>query len=61
MFSFFVVFTAVVFGAQSSGTIFSFAPDMGKAKQASAELKQLFERPVSIGRVGRHGGGGRVL
>lgn len=48
MFSFFVVFSAVTFGAQSAGTFFSFAPDMGKARQASAELKQLFERPVAI-------------
>ncbi|OAA54115.1 ABC multidrug transporter mdr1 [Niveomyces insectorum RCEF 264] len=48
MFSFFVVFQAVVFGAQSAGTMFSFAPDMGKAKQASAELKRLFDSKVEI-------------
>ena len=48
MFSFFLVFQAVIFGAQSAGTVFSFAPDMGKAKQASAELLKLFDRHVVI-------------
>lgn len=41
---FFIVFAAVIFSAQSAGTIFSFAPDMGKAKNAAAELKKLFDR-----------------
>lgn len=44
MFQFFVCFMAVIFGAQSAGTVFSFAPDMGKAHQAAAELKTLFDR-----------------
>ncbi|KAJ2899894.1 putative leptomycin b resistance protein pmd1 protein [Zalerion maritima] len=44
MFQFFVCFSAVIFGAQSAGSIFSFAPDMGKAHQAAAELKTLFDR-----------------
>ncbi|CAK7214104.1 hypothetical protein SBRCBS47491_002035 [Sporothrix bragantina] len=48
MFSFFLVFQAVIFGAQSAGTVFSFAPDMGKAKQASAELLKLFDNKVVI-------------
>ncbi len=48
MFQFFVCFSAVIFGAQSAGTIFSFAPEMGKAKQASAELKMLFDRKPTI-------------
>jgi ATP-binding cassette, subfamily B (MDR/TAP), member 1 len=48
MFQFFVVFNAVIFGAQSAGTIFSFAPDMGKAKHAAAQLKQLFDRKPEI-------------
>ncbi|EPE35282.1 P-loop containing nucleoside triphosphate hydrolase [Glarea lozoyensis ATCC 20868] len=48
MFQFFVCFSAVIFGAQSAGTIFSFAPDMGKAKQAAAELKILFDRQPTI-------------
>ncbi|PGH18238.1 hypothetical protein AJ79_00577 [Helicocarpus griseus UAMH5409] len=48
MFQFFVAFTEVIFGAQSAGTVFSFAPDMGKAKSAAAEFKKLFDRRPSI-------------
>lgn len=48
MFQFFVCFSAVIFGAQSAGTIFSFAPDMGKAKHAAAQLKTLFDRVPEI-------------
>ncbi|KAK4543161.1 hypothetical protein LTR36_005939 [Oleoguttula mirabilis] len=48
MFQFFVCFSAVIFGSQSAGTIFSFAPDMGKAKHAAAELKRLFDRKPEI-------------
>ncbi|KAF2095310.1 ATP-binding cassette transporter ABC4 [Rhizodiscina lignyota] len=48
IFQFFVCFTAVIFGAQSAGTIFSFAPDMGKAKHAAAQLKTLFDRVPEI-------------
>ena len=44
MFTFFVCFMAVIFGAQSAGTVFSFAPDMGKAHHAASELKTLFDR-----------------
>ena len=48
MFQFFVCFSAIIFGAQSAGTIFSFAPDMGKAKHAAHELKILFDRKPDI-------------
>ncbi|KAL8908502.1 MAG: hypothetical protein Q9171_005420 [Xanthocarpia ochracea] len=48
MLQFFICFSAVIFGAQSAGTIFSFAPDMGKAKQAAKELKILFDRKPEI-------------
>ncbi|OJD24290.1 hypothetical protein ACJ73_04352 [Blastomyces percursus] len=48
MFQFFVVFMEVTFGAQSAGTVFSFAPDMGKAKSAAAEFKRLFDRKPAI-------------
>ncbi|KAK3940355.1 P-loop containing nucleoside triphosphate hydrolase protein [Diplogelasinospora grovesii] len=48
MFQFFVVFSSVIFGAQSAGSVFSFAPDMGKAAEASRALKQLFDRKPSI-------------
>lgn len=48
LFQFFLCFSAVIFGAQSAGTIFSFAPDMGKAKHAASELKTLFDRRPAI-------------
>ena len=48
LFQFFVCFSAIIFGAQSAGTIFSFAPDMGKARSAAAELKILFDRKPEI-------------
>ena len=48
MFQFFLCFSAVIFGAQSAGTIFSFAPDMGKAKHAANALKTLFDRKPEI-------------
>ncbi|KAK4569860.1 GTPase-activating protein [Recurvomyces mirabilis] len=48
MFQFFLCFSAVIFGSQSAGTIFSFAPDMGKAKHAAAELKTLFDLKPEI-------------
>jgi ATP-binding cassette subfamily B (MDR/TAP) protein 1 len=48
MFQFFIVYSSIIFGAQSAGTIFSFAPDMGKAKQAAQELKALFDRVPAI-------------
>ncbi|KAI9847783.1 MAG: GTPase-activating protein [Sclerophora amabilis] len=48
MVQFFVAFSAIIFGAQSAGTIFSFAPDMGKGKQAAMSLKVLFDRIPAI-------------
>jgi ATP-binding cassette subfamily B (MDR/TAP) protein 1 len=48
LFQFFVCFMAVVYSAQSAGSIFSFAPDMGKAHHAASELKTLFERKPTI-------------
>lgn len=48
MFQFFVVFVAITFGSQSAGTIFSFAPDMGKAKEAAQSIKTLFDRQPEI-------------
>ena len=46
--AFFIVFSSVIFGAQSAGTIFSFAPDMGKARSAATQLKTLFDRQPEI-------------
>jgi ATP-binding cassette subfamily B (MDR/TAP) protein 1 len=48
LFEFFLCFSAVIFGAQSAGTVFSFAPDMGKAKHAAVEIKTLTERQPTI-------------
>ncbi|KAF2086861.1 ABC transporter-like protein [Saccharata proteae CBS 121410] len=48
LFQFFLCFSAIIFGAQSAGTIFSFAPDMGKAKHAAEQLKILFDRVPAI-------------
>ncbi|PHH85449.1 hypothetical protein CDD83_395 [Cordyceps sp. RAO-2017] len=47
-FKFFLCFMAIIYGAQSAGTIFSFAPDMGKAHHAAQELKTLFDRKPTI-------------
>ncbi|KAI1463330.1 P-loop containing nucleoside triphosphate hydrolase protein [Daldinia caldariorum] len=48
LFQFFIVFMEIIFSAQSAGTIFSFAPDMGKAHSAAEELKTLFDRKPNI-------------
>lgn len=45
---FFICFPAIIFGAQSAGTIFSFAPDMGKAQEAARQLKVLYDRKPAI-------------
>jgi ATP-binding cassette, subfamily B (MDR/TAP), member 1 len=48
LFQFFIVFTEIIFTVQSAGTVFSFAGDMGKAKNAAAELKKLFDRQPKV-------------
>ncbi|KAA8910879.1 P-loop containing nucleoside triphosphate hydrolase protein [Sphaerosporella brunnea] len=48
MTQFFMVFTAIIFGAQSAGIMFSFSSDMGKAKSAAIDLKALFDRKPEI-------------
>lgn len=48
IFQFFVCFSEVIYGAQAAGSVFSNAPDIGKAKNAAAELKTLFDRKPSI-------------
>lgn len=48
LFQFFIVFTEIIFGAQSAGTVFSFAGDMSKAKNAAAALKKLYDRQPTI-------------
>ncbi|KAF5111685.1 hypothetical protein DV452_004367 [Geotrichum candidum] len=41
--SFFTAFTAVIFGAQSAGQMFSYAPSMGKARQAAQSFLQILD------------------
>jgi ATP-binding cassette, subfamily B (MDR/TAP), member 1 len=45
---FFICYATVIFGAQSVGGIFSYAPDMGKSKQAADSIKTLFDRVPDI-------------
>lgn len=45
---FFIVFSEIIFGAQSAGTVFSFAGDMSKARNAAASLKRLYDRQPTI-------------
>lgn len=48
LFQFFICFSEIIFGAQSAGTVFSFAGDMSKARNAAAELRKLFDRTPTI-------------
>lgn len=45
---FFIVYSAVINGAQSAGAIFSFAPDMGQTRSAAAVLKSFLNRVPKI-------------
>lgn len=45
---FFVVYSAIINGAQSAGAIFSFAPDMGDARKAATLLKSFLKRVPKI-------------
>lgn len=46
---FFVAFVSVVFGCQSAGSIFSFTPDMGKAKVATQSIHEILKIKPKIG------------
>ena len=48
LFQFFIVFSEIIFSVQSAGTVFSFAGDMGKAKNAAAQLRELFDRQPKV-------------
>lgn len=52
IFQFFAAFMAIVNGSEAAGTVFSFAPDMGKSIHAAAEIKSLLERKPLIERPG---------
>ena len=45
---FFIVYAAIINGAQSAGAIFSFAPDMGEARSAAQLLKSFLDRVPKI-------------
>jgi ATP-binding cassette subfamily B (MDR/TAP) protein 1 len=45
---FFIVYSAIINGAQSAGAVFSFAPDMGEARDAAIVLKSFFTRVPKI-------------
>ena len=48
IFQYFVCFAALISGSQSVGAIFSFAPDMGRAKQAGQDIKRLLDTSPTI-------------
>ncbi|KAJ5058639.1 P-loop containing nucleoside triphosphate hydrolase protein [Bipolaris maydis] len=48
LFQFFVCYTAVIAGSYSAGAIFSFAPDVGKARDSAERMQALFRQPVHI-------------
>ncbi|KAH8723383.1 P-loop containing nucleoside triphosphate hydrolase protein [Phaeosphaeriaceae sp. PMI808] len=45
---FFIIYSAIINGAQSAGAIFSFAPDMGEARSAAKLLKTFVNRVPKI-------------
>lgn len=45
---FFIVYSAIINGAQSAGAVFSFAPDMGEARDAAILLKSFLNRIPKI-------------
>jgi ATP-binding cassette subfamily B (MDR/TAP) protein 1 len=45
---FFIIYSAIINGAQSAGAIFSFAPDMGEARDAAKVLKSFVNRVPKI-------------
>jgi len=45
---FFIVYSAIINGAQSAGAVFSFAPDMGEAREAALMLKTFISRVPKI-------------
>lgn len=55
-YQFFTAFSAVVFGAQSAGAIFSFAPSIGKARQAAQNIARIFDIVPEIDSTSTEGG-----
>lgn len=54
-YQFFTAFFAVVFGAQAAGSIFSFAPSMGKARQAAQNIARIFDIVPEIDSLSEEG------
>ncbi|PRT55127.1 Leptomycin B resistance protein pmd1 [Wickerhamiella sorbophila] len=48
IFSYFVVFMSIVLGAQSAGQMFSYAPDIGKARSAAANIVRILRETPNI-------------
>ncbi|KAK6063008.1 Leptomycin B resistance protein pmd1-like protein 2 [Seiridium cupressi] len=48
MFQVFLCFCAIIFGAESAGTMFAYAPDLAKARHGAAKLEALFDRQPEI-------------
>ncbi|KAK7208339.1 P-loop containing nucleoside triphosphate hydrolase protein, partial [Myxozyma melibiosi] len=48
LFQFYVTYSTVIVGAESAGIMFAFAPDMGKAKSATANIKKMLETTPDI-------------
>ncbi|RIA79822.1 ABC transporter type 1, transmembrane domain-containing protein [Glomus cerebriforme] len=55
LFRFFTVFMAVLFGAMSSGRIFSYAPDITKAKASANSIMKLLESVPKIDAWSKNG------
>lgn len=55
MFQFYVCYATVVSGAFSAGSIFSFAPDIGKARDGTIAIKELFESAAKSRSAGQRG------
>ncbi|KAK9453362.1 P-loop containing nucleoside triphosphate hydrolase protein [Dipodascopsis uninucleata] len=45
---FYIAYMAIIFGSQGAGIVFSYASDMGKAKNAAANIKRLFDSQPEI-------------
>ncbi|KAK9351962.1 P-loop containing nucleoside triphosphate hydrolase protein [Lipomyces doorenjongii] len=48
LFQFYVTYTTIIVGAEAAGIMFSFAPDMGKAKSATANIKKMLDSVPEI-------------
>ncbi|KAK9447474.1 P-loop containing nucleoside triphosphate hydrolase protein [Limtongia smithiae] len=48
LFQFYVTYSTILVGAENAGIMFSFAPDMGKAKSATANVKKMLDTMPEI-------------